>query len=96
MRARNKIFHLNCFRCVACDKQLVQGDEFALMPDGLVCKEHHANSENNFGLREENNNVNNQDTQDDLDDEDENSQDGDKDLLLDDRLDRFADSGEWI
>ena len=93
MRARNKIFHLNCFRCVACDKQLVQGDEFALMPDGLVCKEHHANSENNYGQREENNNVN-QDTQDDLDDEDENSQDGDKDLLLDDRLDRFADSGE--
>ena len=94
MRARNKIFHLNCFRCVACDKQLVQGDEFALGPDGLVCKEDHANSENNYGQREENNN--NQDTQDDLDDEDENSQDGDKDLLLDDRLDRFADSGEWI
>ena len=93
MRARNKIFHLNCFRCVACDKQLVQGDEFALRPDGLVCKECHANLENNYGQREENNN--NQDTQDDLDDEDEQSQDGDKDLLLDDRLDRFADSGEW-
>jgi hypothetical protein len=36
MRAKNKIFHLECFRCVACDKQLVPGDEFALRPDGLL------------------------------------------------------------
>ena len=94
MRAKNKIFHLECFRCVACDKQLVPGDEFALRPDGLVCKEDHAQiSENSFGTREENNN--NQDsTQDDLEDEDDNSQDGDKDLLMDDRHDRYADSGE--
>ena len=96
MRAKNKIFHLECFRCVACDKQLVPGDEFALRPDGLVCKEDHAQiSENGFGTREENNN--NQDsTQDDLEDEDDNSQDGDKDLLMDDRHDRYADSGEFF
>ena len=102
MRAKNKIFHLECFRCVACDKQLVPGDEFALRPDGLVCKEDHANLENGFGPRrprEENNN--NQDAtnaQDDLDDDDDDhSQDGDKDLLLmDERHDRYADSGESL
>lgn len=41
MRAKNKIFHLECFRCVACEKQLVPGDEFALRDDGLFCREDH-------------------------------------------------------
>ena len=40
MRAKNKIFHLECFRCVACEKQLIPGEEFALQNDGtLFCKE---------------------------------------------------------
>ena len=39
MRAKNKIFHMNCFRCAACEKQLVPGDEFALKHDELFCKE---------------------------------------------------------
>ena len=91
MRAKNKIFHLECFRCVACDKQLVHGDEFALRPDGLFCKEDH--SAGSLGphlhLHEENNN---NDHTDDLEqDIDDQSQDDDKDLLLLD--DRFADSG---
>ena len=38
MRARNKIYHIDCFRCVACSRQLVPGDEFALRDDGLFCK----------------------------------------------------------
>lgn len=38
MRARNKIFHTDCFVCVACERQLVSGDEFALRDDGLFCK----------------------------------------------------------
>ena len=41
MRAKNKIYHLECFRCIACDKKLVPGDEFALRQDGLFCKEDH-------------------------------------------------------
>ena len=41
MRAKNKIFHLDCFRCVACEKQLIPGDEFALRREGLFCKEDH-------------------------------------------------------
>ena len=106
MRAKNKIFHLECFRCIACNKQLVPGDEFALRPEGLFCKEDHNHSVNDN--QEENNNNTNA-TEDGLEevedmDEEERSQDdiGDeKDLLLlEDHPslslahDRFADSGE--
>lgn len=37
MRARNRIYHTECFRCIACNRQLVSGDEFALNEDGLYC-----------------------------------------------------------
>ncbi|GIY82815.1 insulin gene enhancer protein ISL-1 [Caerostris darwini] len=38
MRARNKIYHIECFRCVTCTRQLLPGDEYALRDDGLFCK----------------------------------------------------------
>ena len=38
MRARNKIYHLDCFRCVACARALVPGDEFSLRDNGLFCR----------------------------------------------------------
>ncbi|XP_070174582.1 insulin gene enhancer protein ISL-1-like isoform X2 [Littorina saxatilis] len=39
MRAKNKMFHVDCFRCVVCNRALVTGDEFALRDDGLLyCK----------------------------------------------------------
>jgi insulin gene enhancer protein ISL-1 len=42
MRARSKIYHIECFRCSACTKQLKPGDEFALRDGGvLYCKEDH-------------------------------------------------------
>ena len=41
MRAKNKIYHIDCFRCVACSRQLIPGDEFALREDGLFCKSDH-------------------------------------------------------
>lgn len=41
MRVKSKIFHMECFRCVACSKQLVRGEEFALREDGLFCKADH-------------------------------------------------------
>ncbi|KAJ8304329.1 hypothetical protein KUTeg_017912 [Tegillarca granosa] len=41
MRARGKIYHIDCFRCVACSRQLIPGDEFALRDDGLFCKADH-------------------------------------------------------
>jgi hypothetical protein len=75
---------------VACDKQLVPGDEFALRPDGLFCKDCTVHSvAGSLGpLQLEENNNNNDQLEQDIDDQ---SQDGDKDLLLLD--DRFADSG---
>ncbi|CAI9733992.1 gene enhancer ISL-1-like isoform X1 [Octopus vulgaris] len=41
MRAKSKIYHIDCFRCVACSRQLIPGDEFALREDGLFCKSDH-------------------------------------------------------
>jgi insulin gene enhancer protein ISL-1 len=42
MRAKSKIYHIECFRCVACARQLIPGDEFALRDGGsLYCKEDH-------------------------------------------------------
>ncbi|NXE34093.1 ISL1 protein, partial [Ptilorrhoa leucosticta] len=41
MRARAKVYHIECFRCVACSRQLIPGDEFALREDGLFCRADH-------------------------------------------------------
>jgi hypothetical protein len=38
MRVGQRIYHIDCFRCCMCAKQLAQGDEFALKDDGLLCK----------------------------------------------------------
>ena len=38
MRAGHRIYHIDCFRCCMCSKQLAPGDEFALKEDGLLCK----------------------------------------------------------
>lgn len=38
MRARNKIYHTECFCCEACTRQLVSGDEFAVRDDRLFCE----------------------------------------------------------
>lgn len=40
MRAKSKVFHLECFKCNACDRQLQPGDEFALKENNvLFCKD---------------------------------------------------------
>ncbi|CAH2251758.1 jg13772 [Pararge aegeria aegeria] len=42
MRAKTKIYHIDCFRCCACARQLIPGDEFALREGGaLYCREDH-------------------------------------------------------
>ena len=42
MKARSHIFHVECFRCAICTRQLVSGDEFALRDDArLLCKADH-------------------------------------------------------
>ncbi|XP_055333260.1 insulin gene enhancer protein isl-1-like [Paramacrobiotus metropolitanus] len=40
MRARHFIYHLECFRCSACDNSLCTGDEFGLKEEMLYCKIH--------------------------------------------------------
>ncbi|XP_043279858.1 insulin gene enhancer protein ISL-1 isoform X2 [Venturia canescens] len=41
MRAKSKIYHIECFRCSACMRRLTTGDEFALRHDGLFCRHDH-------------------------------------------------------
>lgn len=42
MRAKSKIYHVQCFRCCHCERRLQPGDEFALREGGaLYCKEDH-------------------------------------------------------
>ena len=59
MRAKNKIFHLECFRCCACERQLIPGDSFALRDEGLFCNEHHNKADGKDGGGEENGENNN-------------------------------------
>jgi len=42
MRARDRVYHVDCFRCVACRRRLVSGDEFAArrVDGALVCRDH--------------------------------------------------------
>lgn len=38
MRALECVYHLNCFSCCVCDRQLRKGDEFVLKEGQLLCK----------------------------------------------------------
>lgn len=65
MRAKSKIYHIECFRCTTCSRPLVPGDEFALRDGGhLYCKEDHDHMEKtsapstpHAGAAESNNNT---------------------------------------
>ena len=54
MKVNSKIFHVNCFRCDSCSRQLVQGEHFTILKEEtLLCKNDFEqiellNSENNF------------------------------------------------
>lgn len=49
MRARDRIYHIDCFRCVTCQRRLVSGDEFAVRRAdcGLVCRDHYDDDQDN-------------------------------------------------
>ncbi|KAM7369483.1 hypothetical protein PAMP_013750 [Pampus punctatissimus] len=38
MRAVGSVYHLNCFSCCVCERQLCKGDEFVLKEGQLLCK----------------------------------------------------------
>ncbi|XP_062412847.1 LIM/homeobox protein Lhx4 [Sardina pilchardus] len=47
-KAQDFVYHLHCFSCVICSRQLATGDEFYLMEDGrLVCKEDYETAKQN-------------------------------------------------
>ncbi|XP_034058624.1 LIM homeobox transcription factor 1-beta-like [Gymnodraco acuticeps] len=39
MRALDSVFHLSCFCCCVCERQLSKGDEFVLRDNQLLCKD---------------------------------------------------------
>uniref|UniRef100_A0A3B3IFK3 ISL LIM homeobox 2a n=1 Tax=Oryzias latipes TaxID=8090 RepID=A0A3B3IFK3_ORYLA len=41
MRAREKVYHMECFRCSVCSRHLLPGDEFSLREDELLCRANH-------------------------------------------------------
>ncbi|KAM6907895.1 LIM/homeobox protein Lhx1-like [Xenentodon cancila] len=44
-RAKSKVFHLNCFTCMMCNKQLSTGEELYILDEfKFVCKEDYQNS----------------------------------------------------
>ncbi|CAI5644131.1 LIM/homeobox protein Lhx1 [Oreochromis niloticus] len=44
-RAKSKVFHLNCFTCVMCNKQLSTGEELYILDEfKFVCKEDYENN----------------------------------------------------
>ena len=38
MRVRGNTYHVDCFCCVVCARQLTRGEEFSLRGDDLFCK----------------------------------------------------------
>lgn len=50
-KAQDFVYHLHCFACIICNRQLATGDEFYLMEDGrLVCKEDYETAKQNGEL----------------------------------------------
>lgn len=47
-KVHDHFYHVHCFKCVACQKEMVTGDEFYLLPqDGkLVCKQDYDTAKN--------------------------------------------------
>ncbi|MEE6512954.1 hypothetical protein FKM82_020324, partial [Ascaphus truei] len=42
MRARERVYHVDCFRCSVCSRRLLPGDEFSLRDHQLLCRADHS------------------------------------------------------
>jgi len=54
-KARDKVYHLRCFTCSLCSKQLSTGEVLYLQPgdEGFVCKDHYLKQDMSFSDEEE-------------------------------------------
>ena len=43
MRAKQYIFHIKCFKCMFCDKNLNTGDEYGIKESAILCRNHFYN-----------------------------------------------------
>lgn len=43
MRAKQYIFHIKCFKCIFCDKNLNTGDEYGIKESAILCRNHFYN-----------------------------------------------------
>lgn len=41
MRARQLVFHLNCFSCAQCDILLTKGDQYCIRDSSVLCRLHY-------------------------------------------------------
>ena len=49
-KARDKVFHLNCFTCMVCRKQLSTGEELYVLDDNkFICKEYYISGKTHQG-----------------------------------------------
>lgn len=51
-KARDKVFHLNCFTCMVCRKKLSTGEELYILDDNkFICKDDFMNNKNSQGKK---------------------------------------------